>query len=73
MDGHISLLNKKLSEAPSDTKTPNYKVYIEDDSGSVYSTKLYEEVETINDAISQAIKNFNHNLNIDLPHEISLY
>ena len=52
MDGHVSLLNKKLSEAANDKKTSNYKVYIEDDNGSVYSTKLYQEVETINDAIS---------------------
>ena len=58
MDGQVSLLNKKPSEAPNDKKTSSYKVYIEGDNGSVYSTKLYEDVETINDAISGAIKNF---------------
>jgi hypothetical protein len=73
MNGNISLLNKKLSEATSDKKSSQYKVYIEDDNGSVYSTKLHEEVETINDAVLQAIKNFNKNLNTDLPHDISLY
>ena len=29
MDGQVSLLNKKLSEAPNDKKTSSYKVYIE--------------------------------------------
>jgi hypothetical protein len=40
MNGQVSLLNKKLSEVPSDKKIPSYKVYVEDDNGSVYSTKL---------------------------------
>jgi hypothetical protein len=73
MNGQISLLNKKLSEAPTTSSKTSYKVYIEGDNGSVYSTKLHSEVETVNDAISQAIKNFNQNLKSNLPHNIDLY
>jgi len=52
MNGQVSLLNKKLSEAPTQQTTPHYKVYIEDENGKVYSTKLHPELATINDAIS---------------------
>jgi hypothetical protein len=73
MNGQVSLLNKKLSEAPQEKKLPSYKVYIEDDNGTSYSTKLHNDVETVNDAIMQAVSNFNHNLNAHLPQESALY
>lgn len=73
MSTQVSLLNKQLSEIPTANSQPHYKVYIEDDRGSVYSTKLSGSVETVNDAISQAIKNFNHNLHVNLPNDTALY
>ncbi len=63
MNNQVSLLNKKISEAQTDKKTPNFKVYIEDAEGNSYSTKLSEDVSTIEDAIVQSIKNFNKNIN----------
>ncbi len=58
----VSLLNKKISEAQTDKKACNFKVYIEDSEGNSYSTKLSEEVNTIEEAIVQSIKNFNKTL-----------
>jgi len=40
MNGQISLLNKKISEAATDKKKPTYKIYLEDNTGTIYSTKL---------------------------------
>lgn len=74
MNNQVSLLKKKLSETPKHSqKTHPYKVYIEDQDGNTYSTKLHGYVETIEDAILLAIVNFNHNLNAGLPQNPELY
>lgn len=70
----VSLLNKKLSQTPSNPQhTNSYKVYIEDTDGNTYSTKLHSEVETIKDLILEAVSRFNHNLNAGLPTNPDLY
>jgi hypothetical protein len=67
MNGQVSLLNKKLSEQP-EKKSAGVKVYIEDADGNSYSTRLAPEVAaTIEDAILQAVRNFNHNIHAELP------
>lgn len=43
----ISLLNKKMSEAQPEVKGKSYKVYVEDNEGNSYSTKLSGEINTI--------------------------
>jgi hypothetical protein len=64
---HVSLLNNKMAQVIPAKKIPVYKVYIEDAEGSSYSTRLSSEVVTIDDAITEAISNFNRNLATDLP------
>jgi hypothetical protein len=43
----ISLLNKKMSETQPEVKGKSYKVYVEDNEGNSYSTKLSGEINTI--------------------------
>jgi hypothetical protein len=71
--GNVSLLNNKMTQVIPAKKTPVYKVYIEDAEGSSYSTRLSSEVVTIDDAITEAISNFNRNLGADLPIGSHLY
>lgn len=72
MNGQISLLNKKLSEQP-EKKATGVKVYIEDADGNSYSTRIGPEAVTIEDAILQAVRNFNRNIHADLPETPELY
>ena len=46
-NNQISLLNKKMSEAQPEVKGKSYKVYVEDNEGNSYSTKLSGEINTI--------------------------
>lgn len=74
-NNQVSLLNKKMSEMKETTieKKTSYKVYIEDQSGNSYSTKLSDDILTINDAIVQAVKQFNHNIQANLPENPKYY
>ena len=71
-NNQVSLLNKKMSEIQVEKKI-SYKVYIEDDNGNSYSTKLSDDVITINDAIIQSVKQFNQNMKTNLPNNPQLY
>ena len=45
MNGQMSLLCQKLIESPPNSRKSNpYKVYIEDQDGNTYSTKLQADV-----------------------------
>lgn len=72
MNGQVSLLNKKLSEQP-EKKTSGVKVYIEDADGNSYSTRLTSDAMTIEDAILQAVRNFNKNIHAELPENPHLF
>ena len=65
-NNQVSLLNKKMSEMTVEKKL-TYKIYMQDLNGKSYSTRLNEDVVSINDAIIQAIKQFNQNINAHLP------
>ena len=73
LEGHVSLLNKKISQVSPAKKSASYKVYIEDPEGKSFSTKLSADVTTIGDAIAEAVSNFNHNLGVELPLGTHLY
>ena len=44
----VSLLKRDLSEVETIKKSSAYKVYIEDNDGTIYSTKLPSDVSTVN-------------------------
>lgn len=72
-NNQISLLNKKMSEAQPEVKGKSYKVYVEDNEGNSYSTKLSGEINTIQDAILGAVRNFNKNIHSSFPENAQFY
>ena len=64
---------KDIEETTTIKKNNHYRIYIEDVDGTVYSTKLSRYVETVDDAIKQALKNFNNNLGASLSLNTSYY
>jgi hypothetical protein len=65
-NNNISLLNKKISERSNLNSYKNYKVYIEDKEGNIFSTKISPEAVSVIEAIQESIKNFNIQYNADL-------
>jgi hypothetical protein len=71
MEVPVSLLYKKLSEVQPN-RVQSFKVYIEDHEGRSYSTKV-KSGQTVEEAIGEAVLNFNRDLEAGLPEDPSLY